>query len=363
MRAKGWCFTQYLEPEDDLACAEQVYRELFKAPDWAIMQVERCPTTERLHIQGYAYFQSGVRSFASVKQFLMINPEKLPHISIANGSPKQNEAYCTKADTRVAGPWYINREPDAGGQGKRNDIHKQVAYLKEVVDLTTENDDLFMDENCVSLAVKYPQAFDRIVNRLKRAKQVWAAPLMDLRPWQTIVMGWIRDLAPQEPERPASWNPRHVRWLVDGVGGTGKSTFANWLDQRPDCHAMTCAANTDLASLTMAWASLCATNKINTVRVVVLDIPRSGAHNHFYQFIELLQSGVMLSNKYQSQQLRFRPVRVLVFSNHAAILNMLSEDRLQSSHYEINSAHQVARTVWPPRVAPPPMQVRWHPQE
>ena len=48
----------------------------------------------------------------------------------AKGSPEQNRKYCTKDDTRIAGPWERGEMP-ASGQGKRNDIIKVVNHIKE----------------------------------------------------------------------------------------------------------------------------------------------------------------------------------------------------------------------------------------
>jgi len=67
----------------------------------AVWQVERAPTTGRLHIQAYAEFRSPVRPHAIQRL--------LPgaHVEESKGSYAQNKAYCTKEETRAEGPFRL----------------------------------------------------------------------------------------------------------------------------------------------------------------------------------------------------------------------------------------------------------------
>jgi len=78
-----------------------------------VAQRERCPSTQRLHWQAYARL-SGAFRFTTVKTWL-----PGAHLSLAKGNEKQNITYCTKEDSRVAGP-YQRGEPSC--PGKRSDI-------------------------------------------------------------------------------------------------------------------------------------------------------------------------------------------------------------------------------------------------
>lgn len=51
------------------------------------------------------------------------------HLEIARGKPAQNKAYCTKEETRVAGPWEGGNLPS--GQGHRQDL---IDFAREIKD-------------------------------------------------------------------------------------------------------------------------------------------------------------------------------------------------------------------------------------
>lgn len=67
----------------------------------AVWQVERAPTTGRLHLQMYAEFRSPVRPHAIQRHF------PGAHVEESKGSYEQNKAYCTKEETRVEGPFRL----------------------------------------------------------------------------------------------------------------------------------------------------------------------------------------------------------------------------------------------------------------
>lgn len=82
-------------------------------------QLERCPSTDRLHYQGLIVFENG-RSMAAVKALIGGQPS----VRIMNGTVEQSIVYCSKNETRVEGPWsgpwsFGERPP---GQGKRKDL-------------------------------------------------------------------------------------------------------------------------------------------------------------------------------------------------------------------------------------------------
>lgn len=89
------------------------------------------------HVQGYVRFNKRKRLSAAKNWFSA--PEI--HMEVARGNEQQNKAYCTKVETRVAGPWEFGvYNADAGKQGKRSDLEeiadkiKQGASVKEVAE-------------------------------------------------------------------------------------------------------------------------------------------------------------------------------------------------------------------------------------
>jgi len=90
---------------------------------------EELPQSNALHIQGYIQFEAKKRgSFVtSLVTRLFEAPEGASvHTEPAKGSDEDNEAYCTKEETRIpdgGGPYrYGQRVPHAGKKGGRSDL-------------------------------------------------------------------------------------------------------------------------------------------------------------------------------------------------------------------------------------------------
>lgn len=102
------------------------YSEAFEAVDarisYAVWQRERCPKTGRDHFQAYVEFKTQL-AFSAAKE---VFPGA--HIEPARGTAAENQAYCTKDESRIDGPWTVG-EPKR--PGKRNDIDDAVVTLKE----------------------------------------------------------------------------------------------------------------------------------------------------------------------------------------------------------------------------------------
>lgn len=65
---------------------------------WLISSKEKCPKTQRLHVQGACYFPTP-RSFSATKARF----PKGTHLEVMNGTCAENRVYCSKPDTRVDG--------------------------------------------------------------------------------------------------------------------------------------------------------------------------------------------------------------------------------------------------------------------
>lgn len=115
-RSRGWCFT-YNNPVDGVNPLEwtSVY---------VVYQKERgAEGTE--HLQGYIYFKNAV-SLTHVRKLCKC------HWMQAKGSAQQNRVYCTKEETRIAGPFEQGEMPL---QGKRSDIEELKTALTEGYDM------------------------------------------------------------------------------------------------------------------------------------------------------------------------------------------------------------------------------------
>lgn len=108
---RAWMFTSFLEQEPNFPCKYVVY------------QREKCPTSGRLHWQGYCHFQNE-RTLIGVKRL-----DKTAHWEPRRGSHEEARAYCTKDATRVAGTSFSERGI-APRSGARNDLSAICAAVR-----------------------------------------------------------------------------------------------------------------------------------------------------------------------------------------------------------------------------------------
>lgn len=117
-----WAVTYFkddlLEPEPDhvyfdpLLSSDNMDKFLDANIVYMIYQLEKCPTTGRLHLQMFIQFKNQVR----VATLQGVFPGC--HAELCRASEKDNERYCSKCDTRLAGPWTYGTKTS---QGKRTD--------------------------------------------------------------------------------------------------------------------------------------------------------------------------------------------------------------------------------------------------
>jgi len=132
---KGFVFTSYEEKEPDYDSENMEY---------LVYQQERCPTTQRLHWQGYVEFKHKV-TFKQAIAAMMYNVNKgqcKTRIFVRKGTPKQARDYCMDEDTQVQKPKEFGtfKELEAMVPGKRRDLDEvadmilnKKAKLEEVV--------------------------------------------------------------------------------------------------------------------------------------------------------------------------------------------------------------------------------------
>lgn len=114
-RAHAFCFTV----NNPTVADKQRVRDLPGAR-YLIWQVEKGEQGTP-HIQGYVWLK---------RQIVLTSFRKLiprGHIEVAKGSPKQNQAYCSKEEGRIEGPFEVGQCPQ---KGRRTDI----LALKKTID-------------------------------------------------------------------------------------------------------------------------------------------------------------------------------------------------------------------------------------
>jgi len=165
-----WCFTVFdnvphpIVPDD-----EEV--------GYLVYQREECPTSGRLHWQGYIEFKSRKRFTTVQRYFRETQALDKFHIEPAKGQPSQCREYCIKEDTAVSDTAFEFGEIQADRkQGERNDIKEMVSFAK--------------DNTLVDTIEKYPasikylhhlQTYRCLVNKPKQRLDLkvyyyWGAP-------------------------------------------------------------------------------------------------------------------------------------------------------------------------------------------
>jgi len=116
---RQWCGTKQIQGEFD---AEAFLKELVESGK-ARFVVGQLEEGSHLHLQYYV--QRDRQSTLTVMKRDICGES---HWEPARGTPEQNIQYCTKASTRVAGPWKFG---ECSKQGQRTDIEKAAQMIDE----------------------------------------------------------------------------------------------------------------------------------------------------------------------------------------------------------------------------------------
>lgn len=116
MTSRSYCFTSYTEPKP-------INQEPLR---YYVYQKEECPSTNKIHWQGYVELSSPIRIKRC--QVLMGIPNQ--HIEKRCGTRDEAKNYCMKETSRLDNPveW---GDWGAGGQGSRNDLTALLNKVKE----------------------------------------------------------------------------------------------------------------------------------------------------------------------------------------------------------------------------------------
>lgn len=119
------CFTIYPKESDLDDPQSFLDRVIQLAPiRYMAFQLERCPTTDRPHFQGYVEFSKSTRRRA----FQRLVGYKC-HCKPRKGTQREAIDYCFKVATRISGPYEAGIK--SVGQGARSDLKSAVDLLKE----------------------------------------------------------------------------------------------------------------------------------------------------------------------------------------------------------------------------------------
>lgn len=123
LQARQWAFTTNLKDGPVDGCMPLEVIERFEdlvaqgILKYFIFQLE-VGNSGNVHYQGYV---SLARSWYGKRVQQTLWPGLSPHLEAARGTPEQNKAYCSKADTQEDGPWE-GGDISKCGQGTRTDF-------------------------------------------------------------------------------------------------------------------------------------------------------------------------------------------------------------------------------------------------
>jgi len=158
--SRRWVYTLFTD--EDLSGLDNFERALRSFPNFRGLchQLEQCPTTSRIHLQGYVEFTKPSRR-AALRRL-----DGNVHWEPARGSRKQCVDYCTKPDTRYADGVCDDILRTESTQGARNDL---LEYTKGITDGSVTRDMLFTDRP--DLVCKYSRGLSELFNwRAKRER-------------------------------------------------------------------------------------------------------------------------------------------------------------------------------------------------
>nr|WAE42457.1 MAG: replication associated protein [Cressdnaviricota sp.] len=282
-----WCFTSFAIDTLTVPNAHKQFQ-------YCVYQVEACPETGRLHLQGYIEFRRSIRMLVLKK---LLNDPGV-HLEPRMGTRDQARFYCmdyiNKATVELpieVGTWI----PDVSNQGARTDLKVARASILASTSLRR----IYADETLDSVTTKYPRWVERV--HASRPIDV-PIPHLVLYPWQSEMTEILSGPIVQ----------RAVYWIWSAASKTGKSTFLQY-----------CLANYDV---------LLGRDYANTVRaydgqsIIWFDLTRAESDADVpYSALELLSNQTYhLSTKYDPIQ-KYISAHVVVTANCAPNQWMLPE--------------------------------------
>lgn len=161
-RARAFCFTDF--QSDRIEFWRTVTTSKVR---YLILGREVCPTTGRIHLQGYIYF-TNPRKFSTVRKSFGGT-----HIELARGSPADNRIYCAKGGNVVL------EFGELPAQGTRTDISQLASRISEGASFKD------IAEEYPTMVLKMPRGIEKLIEAVRRdeprnwksdVRVVWGVP-------------------------------------------------------------------------------------------------------------------------------------------------------------------------------------------
>jgi len=298
VQSRRWCVT-INDPEGlGNVSQQEVEGEYWEPPSliptdgghfsYLVWQLERAPTTGKVHLQGYFELKKKAR----LTQLKDIPGLSKGHFERAKGTADQNTQYCTKLASRILLSPYIFGQPVANGVS--------TPYQEFCLALSRGEDVSIPSGQHFNTYVRHWRAADVILQRLREKHPAdLVLPDIQLHLWQLDII--------QHCTHPSGPHPRRIYWFYDRIGGAGKSTFAAFLVKHH---------NSVLIDSTVAHRALMAFSR-SSYTTVIFDITRQDGFQDKvnYSTLETFKNQVGFIAMYDPRMVILPPVHVIVFSN------------------------------------------------
>lgn len=159
----NWVFTDFGSVNDDghntirVDSIDTMYNAINLAIKYIVWQLERCPDTDRIHIQGYVELKR-----SQDVNWLKRNISRSAHYEIRRGTSKEADDYCRKDETRLDGP-YSRGDRTVDRRGQRVDLIGFKDRIAEGASLREINEE-------------FPVAFMRYSSYVMKVRNLYKPP-------------------------------------------------------------------------------------------------------------------------------------------------------------------------------------------
>jgi hypothetical protein len=292
MQSTRWVFTLNNPTQDEISTLSHL-------PQCATYLIfgEEVGASGTPHLQGFIIFSSRKR-LASVRQIVGTRA----HCETAKGTSQQARDYCCKdGKTTECGVLPLC------GQGRRSDLD---AFFEWATQFHGEHgrtpSPADIAEHHPTIFTKFPRVIECLRHRLPPPRLV--PDQVELRGWQSSLF----DELSGEPD------DRSIRFVVDEIGGKGKTFFQKYLlSTLTGVQVMSTGKRDDLAYIVD-----------ETKSIFLFNVPRGGMQYLSYILLEQLKDRMVFSPKYESRvKILLQKVHVVVFCNEDPDKTKLTKDR------------------------------------
>lgn len=255
---------------------------------YAILGLETCPTTKRVHIQGYIETFKKVRPTAIKKYF----NDNTIHIKPAIADREHNRNYCKKEGQYI----------------EHNYIESVTETIIRMVNLNYTD---------MMILKEYPEIYEKHYDLYQRIKKTITDEKNKLEfdlYWKDFKLNELQENIYKLIKN--NNDVRKILWFYDIIGNRGKSTLCNYiLANMENVIILNNAKNADIAYI------------YNNEELMLFDFPRTLEDKVNYTVLENFKNCRILNTKYKVIIKYFKCPKIVVFANFKPDITKLSKDR------------------------------------